>query len=143
MYAEDLAEFARVLLAITEMTFLAGITGNRPEALVELRYRHLKLTLIRDPDGGSRPRLFIELTPEFTKRYLGAKDMNEFKIPEIIYDPTLMLSPHVFLLGYIASKRSYYSRATALIWPYNLRDGLAKALNEYPDVSDSLQNKIL
>jgi len=89
MYAEDLAEFARVLLATTEMTFdigwlrvqlvlfcqLAGITGNRPEALVELRYRHLKLTLIRDPDGGGRPRLFVELTPEFTKRYLGAKDM--------------------------------------------------------------------
>ena len=89
MYAEDLAEFARVLLATTEMTFdigwlriqlvlfcqLAGITGNRPEALVELRYRHLKLTLIRDPDGSGLPRLFVELTPEFTKRYLGSKDM--------------------------------------------------------------------
>ena len=51
MYAEDLAEYARVLLATTEMTFdigwlrvqlvlfcqLAGITCNRPEALVELR----------------------------------------------------------------------------------------------------------
>ena len=88
MYAEDLAEFARVLLATTEMTFaigwlrvqlvlfcqLAGITGNRPEALVNLRYRHLKLTLIRDPDGG-RPRLFVELTPEFTKGFLGSKDV--------------------------------------------------------------------
>ncbi|KAH6700576.1 hypothetical protein BKA61DRAFT_495876, partial [Leptodontidium sp. MPI-SDFR-AT-0119] len=53
MYAEDLAEFARVLLATTEMTCdigwhriqlilfcqLAGNTGNRPEAVVELRYR--------------------------------------------------------------------------------------------------------
>jgi len=89
MYAEDLAEFARVLLATTEMTFvigwlrvqivlfcqLAGITGNRPEALVELRYRHLKLTLIRDPDGCGRPRLFVELTPEFTKGFLGSKDV--------------------------------------------------------------------
>jgi len=27
--------------------------------------------------------------------------------------------------------------------PYNLRDGAAKGLNESPDVSDSLQNKIL
>lgn len=66
MYVEDLAEFVRVLLATTEMTFeigwlrvqlilfcqLAGIMGNRPEALVELRFRHLKLTLIRDPSGG-------------------------------------------------------------------------------------------
>lgn len=87
MYVEDLAELMRVLLATTEMTFdigwlriqlilfcqLAGITGNRPEALVELRYRHLKLTLIRDPNGG-RPRLFIELTAEFTKGFLGLKD---------------------------------------------------------------------
>lgn len=24
---------------------------------------------------------------------------NEFKIPEIIYDPTLVLSPHTFLIG--------------------------------------------
>ena len=89
MYDEDLAEFARVLLATYEMTFdigwlriqivlfcqLAGITGNRPEALVELRYRHLKLTLIRDLDGGGRPRLFVELTPEFTKGFLGSKDV--------------------------------------------------------------------
>jgi hypothetical protein len=87
MYVEDLAEFARVLLATTEMTFdigwlrvqlilfcqLAGITGNRPEALVNLRLRHLKLTLIRDPNGG-RPRLFIELTAEYTKGFLGLKD---------------------------------------------------------------------
>ena len=55
MYVDDLAEFARVLLATTEMTFeigwlriqlilfcqLVAITGNRPEALVQLRYRHL------------------------------------------------------------------------------------------------------
>jgi Protein of unknown function (DUF3435) len=87
MYVEDLAELARVLLATTEMTFdigwlrvqlilfcqLAGITSNRPEALVELRLRHLKLTLIRDPNGG-RPRLFIELTAEFTRGFLGLKD---------------------------------------------------------------------
>lgn len=90
MYVQDLAEFARVLLATTEMSFdigwlrvqlilfcqLAAITGNRLEALVNLRYRHLKLTLIRDPTGqsGSYPRLFIELTAEYTKTFLGIKD---------------------------------------------------------------------
>jgi hypothetical protein len=87
MYVEDLAEFARVLLATTQMTFeigwlrvqlilfcqLAGITGNRPEALVDLRFRHLNLTLIRDRNA-DRPRLFIELTAEYTKGYLGMKD---------------------------------------------------------------------
>jgi hypothetical protein len=87
MYIEDVAEFARVLLATTEMTFirgclrielllfcqLAAITGSRPQALLDLRYRHLQLTTIRDPDGG-HPRLFIHLTTEFTKTFLGKKE---------------------------------------------------------------------
>lgn len=87
MYIEDVAEFARVLLSTTEMTFqcgwlqiqlllfcqLAAITGSRPGALLDLRYRNLLLTLVRDPDGG-RPRLFIYLTPEFTKTFLGEKE---------------------------------------------------------------------
>ncbi|KAL2802972.1 hypothetical protein BJX63DRAFT_90216 [Aspergillus granulosus] len=112
MYIEDVAEFARVLLSTTEMTFqfgwlriqlllfcqLAAITGSRPGAMLNLRYRDLMLTLIRNPDGG-RPRLFIYLTPEFTKTFLGEKEKNTFPIPEIIFDPTLVLSPHVFLLG--------------------------------------------
>lgn len=94
MYVADLAEYTRVLLATTEMSFLIGwlrvqlilfcqlgaITGNRPEALVELRYRHLQLTLIRDPTT-DYPRLFIELTPEFTKSYLGMKD--KYCIPRL------------------------------------------------------------
>ncbi|PYH75799.1 hypothetical protein BO82DRAFT_409090 [Aspergillus uvarum CBS 121591] len=112
MYIEDVAEFARVLLSTTEMTFqcgwlriqlllfcqLAAITGSRPGALLNLRYRNLMLTLVRNPDGG-RPQLFIYLTPEFTKTFLGEKEQNTFPIPEIIFDPTLVLSPHVFLLG--------------------------------------------
>jgi integrase len=86
MYIEDVAEFARVLLTTTETTFdcgwqriqlllycqLAAITASRPSALLGLRYRDLVLTLIRNPEGGP-PRLFIFLTPEFTKRFLGKK----------------------------------------------------------------------
>ncbi|OQD78924.1 hypothetical protein PENANT_c071G10263 [Penicillium antarcticum] len=112
MYIEDVAEFARVILSTTEMTFpcgwyrvqlllycqLAAITGSRPGALLNLRYRDLMLTLIRDPSGG-RPRLFIYMRPEFTKSFLGKKESNTFPIPEIVFDPTLVLSPHVFLLG--------------------------------------------
>ncbi|EEH47566.2 uncharacterized protein PADG_03650 [Paracoccidioides brasiliensis Pb18] len=49
------------------------------------------------PDGG-HPQLFIFLKPEFTKRFLGDKELNKFKIPEIIFDPTLVLSPHICLL---------------------------------------------
>ncbi|KAL4861381.1 hypothetical protein BDV12DRAFT_208056 [Aspergillus spectabilis] len=112
MYIEDVAEFARVLLTTTEMTFecgwqriqllffcqLAAITASRPGALLHLCYRDIALTLIRDPEG-ERPRLFIYLKPDFTKRFLGKKATNEFKIPEIIFDPTLVLSPHVCLLS--------------------------------------------
>ena len=67
----DLPHLLRVQLIF--FCQLAGITGNRPEALVDLRFRHLNLTLIRDP-GTDRPRLFIELTTEYTKGYLGIKD---------------------------------------------------------------------
>ncbi|EEH36516.2 hypothetical protein PAAG_06934 [Paracoccidioides lutzii Pb01] len=62
MYIEDVTEFARVLLTITEMTF------DRPGALLHLQDIRYKLTLIRDPED-----------------------------PEIIFDPTLVLSPHVCL----------------------------------------------
>ena len=66
MYIENVAEFARVLLTTTEMTFdcgwqciqilffcqLAAITASCPGALLYLRYRDIALTLIRDPEGG-------------------------------------------------------------------------------------------
>ena len=55
---------------------LAAITSNRLEALVNLQYRYLKLTLIRDPtsQSGLYPRLFIELTAKYTKTFLSMKD---------------------------------------------------------------------
>ena len=53
---------------------LAGITGNRPGALLSLRYEHLKVTLLRDPTGSEWPRLLIKLTFKNTKGYLGLKD---------------------------------------------------------------------
>ncbi|KAH8585358.1 hypothetical protein B0O99DRAFT_679450, partial [Bisporella sp. PMI_857] len=142
MYVEDLAEYARVLLTTREMTFqlgwlriqlilfcqLAGITGNRPKALVQLRYRHLKLTLIRD-HSNSRPRLFIELTAEFTKGFLGMKDANEFKIPEIIYDPTLVLSPYTFLLGMLFKVQAFES--PSIVSPEKLYSlNVLKRMNE-------------
>ncbi|KAG9242359.1 hypothetical protein BJ878DRAFT_583873 [Calycina marina] len=146
MCAEDLAEFARVLLATTELSFdigwllfqlvlfcqLAGITGNRPEALVELRYRHLKLTLIRDCDGGGHPHLFVELTPE-----------NEFKIPEIIYDPTLVLSPHVFLLGMLFKARAF--KSPSIDCPKRLYSlTVLEGLNEQPlPLRDDMDNEFI
>jgi hypothetical protein len=90
MYVEDLTRYAGGILGTTKMNFeigwlriqfilycqLGALTGNRPDALVNLCYRHFKLALVRDPEDltGRYPRLFIELTPEFTKTFLGAKD---------------------------------------------------------------------
>ncbi|EKG09599.1 hypothetical protein MPH_13344 [Macrophomina phaseolina MS6] len=88
MHVEDLFEVLRTLWVSTEMTFdherhrvqlslimlLAGITGSRPGALLALRYRDVQVTLIQDPAGGQRPIVLIELTYQYTKGYLGAKD---------------------------------------------------------------------
>ncbi|OJZ79991.1 hypothetical protein ASPFODRAFT_86016 [Aspergillus luchuensis CBS 106.47] len=90
MYIEDVSELARGLLSTTETSFGC--------ALLHLRYQDLGLRLFRDPEGG-RPNLFIFLKPDFTKRFHGKKAQNEFRIPEIIFDPTLTLSPHVCLLS--------------------------------------------
>ncbi|CAG8414202.1 unnamed protein product [Penicillium salamii] len=90
---------------------LAVITANRPDTLLGLRYWNIVLTLIRDPEGGC-PRLFIYLTPEFTKRFLGKKALNEFKIPKIIFDPTLALSLHICLLGILFHIKGFKTRSS-------------------------------
>ncbi|CAN9454731.1 unnamed protein product [Alternaria alternata] len=90
---------------------LGGFTANRPQALLSLCYRHIKVTLLRDPEGGPH-RVLLEFTFEFTKEFLSVKDLNTFPLPEIMYDETLLFSPHVFLLGLL-----FYDRAFAA---YNL-----------------------
>ena len=52
---------------------LAGFSANRPEALLQLRYQDLVVTLLRDPEGGPN-KILIEFTIEFAKRFLGAKE---------------------------------------------------------------------
>ncbi|KAL4801337.1 hypothetical protein BDV18DRAFT_167573 [Aspergillus unguis] len=105
MYIEDVAEFARVLLTTTEMTFECGWQR------IQLLFFCQLATLTANPEGG-RPRLFIFLKPEFTKKFLGKKAPNEFKIPEIIFDPTLVLSPHVCLLGMLFHINGFKSITT-------------------------------
>lgn len=139
MHVEDLFEVLRTQWVSTEMTFnyerhrtqlslimlLAGITGSRPGALLALRYRDVQVTLIRDPTGGGRPLVLIELTYEYTKGYLGAKDRydrvfehhntspayallsNAFPIPEIRHDPCLVLSPHTYFLALAFSDKAF------------------------------------
>lgn len=51
----------------------AFITANRPGAIFHLQYKHIRVSLLRDPLGGPH-RILLEWTFEFTKSYLGAKD---------------------------------------------------------------------
>jgi hypothetical protein len=53
---------------------LGGFTANRPQALLSLCYRHIQVTLLRDPEGGPH-RVLLEFTFEFTKEFLGIKDL--------------------------------------------------------------------
>ena len=88
MYVEDLKEVLRTNIYTTEKRYshgrlrmeiqlfmqLAGFTANRPQALLQLCYRHIKATVLRD-QGGGPDRFLLEFTFEFTKDFLGAKDM--------------------------------------------------------------------
>ncbi|KAF2676861.1 hypothetical protein K458DRAFT_379389 [Lentithecium fluviatile CBS 122367] len=112
MYVEDLNQVLQTNLATSEKRYphgryriqaqlylqLGGFTANRPQALLSLCYQHIQVTLLRDPEGGPH-RVLLEFTFEFTKEFLGIKDMNTFPLPEVIFDETLVFSPHVFLLG--------------------------------------------
>lgn len=49
----------------------------------------------------------IESTYEFTKQFLGTKDMNMFPVPEVIFDPSLVLSLQVALLGLLIANRVF------------------------------------
>jgi hypothetical protein len=87
MYVEDLVEYLQTNLTTTKKRYthgwhciqlalfcqLAGFSGNRPQALFNLQYRDIVVTLLRDSNGGAH-RILIEFTCKFTKQFLGVKD---------------------------------------------------------------------
>lgn len=97
MRAEDEFELLKTLFLSSEVTFnheryriqlalimqLAGITGNRPAALLAICYKHVKVTLLPDPNGGERPRVILEIVYKHTKGYLGQKEA--FVLPVASY----------------------------------------------------------
>lgn len=88
LHAEDKFELLKTLYTSVETIFpheryrvqlalimqLARITDNRPSALLAVRYKHIKVTLLADPDGGEQPRVLIEIVFKYTTGYLGEKD---------------------------------------------------------------------
>lgn len=87
MFVEDLLPVLETALRTTEKRFdlgrhrielclflqLAGFTVNRSSAILALQYKHIMMTVLRDPEGGPH-RLLLEFTFEFTKEYLGMKE---------------------------------------------------------------------
>ena len=68
---------------------------------------------------------------------------NEFKIPEIIYDPTLVLSPHVFLLGMLFKACAF--KSPSIDCPERLYSlTVLKGLNEQPlPLRDEMNNEFI
>ena len=74
MRVEDEFECLKTLWELLEIIFdievhrlglaliiqLAGITGNRPQALLDLQFRYVSVSLLPDPEGGEWPRVLIE-----------------------------------------------------------------------------------
>ncbi|OCL07259.1 hypothetical protein AOQ84DRAFT_365094 [Glonium stellatum] len=118
--AEDLALVLETNLVTIKKKYIVGrhqiqvhfllllgfCTASRPKALLDLCYQHIMITLLRDLEGGPY-KIVPEFTFEFTKKYLGMKEVNTFLISEIIFNPSLILSPHVFLLGLLFSDQAF------------------------------------
>jgi len=156
LHAEDEFELLKTLYISTETTFpheryrvqlalimqLAGITGNRPSALLAVRYQHVKVTLLEDPNCGEQPRVLMEIVFNHTKGYLAEKDAyvfpfhitfaaafgcvavanergrNEFGIPDVPNEPCLLLCPHVTMLALLFADQSFV--ASSLTSPEQL-----------------------
>ncbi|KAJ6126308.1 hypothetical protein N7523_001920 [Penicillium sp. IBT 18751x] len=112
VYVQDLTEFNETIIRTQEkrfhfgyeriqlcmFTMLAIFTVNRLSALLSLQFKHLQFSIQKDPDDGP-PILLVEIKAEHTKKFLGTSQLNNFPLPEIIDDPSLIFSPHTFIFG--------------------------------------------
>lgn len=75
-----------------------------------MRFGDLRILLRRNPDNPKgHPILLIQMTLAYTKRYMGPKAEKTFTFPEIMFDPSLLLSPHIFLLALLFRHRAFDS----------------------------------
>ncbi|KAL5333506.1 hypothetical protein BJX70DRAFT_392131 [Aspergillus crustosus] len=111
---KDLVKVVETTISITEKKFghgcyyiklglflqLASLTINRPQAILNLRYQYIQVSLLRDPQGGPH-RIMIKFTFKFTKEWLGAKDAY------IIKGLILLLIRTLFLLGLLFTDHAF------------------------------------
>lgn len=84
VYVEDMVPFNETILQTQERRFHLGFqrillclyntmglfTVNRKQAMLHLQFKHLQISLQRDPHGGP-PVPMIEIEPQFVKSVLG------------------------------------------------------------------------
>ncbi|PMD18669.1 hypothetical protein NA56DRAFT_576918, partial [Hyaloscypha hepaticicola] len=75
-----------------------------PLILLKLHYRNITINLFRDPNSGFY-QILIEFTYKFTKKYLETR--NIFPFPEIIFNPSLILNPHINLLDLVFTNNTF------------------------------------
>ncbi|KAH3167449.1 hypothetical protein KXV52_001756 [Aspergillus fumigatus] len=109
VYIEDMVPFNETILQTREKRFHLGFqrivlclynsiglfTVNRKQAILHLQFKHLQISLQRDPHGGP-PVPMIEIEPQFVKSVLGM-----YKVYVRLSD---MLSPN---LQYLRTTRDY------------------------------------
>ncbi|KAE8148498.1 hypothetical protein BDV25DRAFT_168391 [Aspergillus avenaceus] len=112
VYIEDMVPFNETILQTREKRFHLGFqrinlclyntiglfTVNRKQAVLFLQFKHLQISLQRDPHGGP-PRPMIEIKPQFVKGVMGMRRLNTFSLPEIVYGVSLVYSPHILLFS--------------------------------------------
>jgi len=83
----DVREVSQTTITTTKKMFKVGryriqtnffvqggfITANRLDAILNLQYKHVKVTILRDVEGGGPHKILLELDYEFTKTFLGPK----------------------------------------------------------------------
>jgi hypothetical protein len=120
MYVEDLALVLQTNLTITEKRYphrryriqtqlylqLGGFTANQPQALLGLYYRHIQVTLLQDPEG-SPHQVLLEFTSTRNYTIVDFSLRNTFPLPKVMYNETLLFSPHVFLLSLLFCDQAF------------------------------------
>ncbi|EED24131.1 conserved hypothetical protein [Talaromyces stipitatus ATCC 10500] len=120
VYIKDTIPFNKTVLRTREKQFYLGIqrimlclalmlglfTAGRKTAILRLQYKHLRLSLQRNPHGGP-PVLSIDIEPEYIKELLGTKALNTFSFPEIIYGVSLVSSPYVSIMGLLLHANAF------------------------------------
>jgi hypothetical protein len=71
---KKLFDLGELRILATLFLLLLAPAGARPQAILRLRFRDIRVVLAKDPEEGLH-KLLIQFTPEFTKTYLGTKDV--------------------------------------------------------------------